>query len=159
MTDASRVRVPTALPALGDLPCYSAKGAGEGEPELISLSQTCQGTEFSGGKAPARSRPYPLWRLPVGVGPENQPTGYYWAHIPFSTLNRFNWKNSNPSYRDHPTKMTDVVMSISATYHPNWADIQASLNILSMKDEWMLLLDKVSEEAAPRKSRLGSLCY
>ena len=38
MTAASMVRVPTAPPALGDLPPYSAEGAGGGEPELVSPS-------------------------------------------------------------------------------------------------------------------------
>ena len=51
-TASSMVRVPTALPALGDLPPYSAEGAGGGEPEPVSPSQTHQGTKFGGEKAP-----------------------------------------------------------------------------------------------------------
>ena len=50
---ASMVRGPTVPPALGgDLPPYLADGARGGEPELVSLSQTCQGTKFSAGQAP-----------------------------------------------------------------------------------------------------------
>ena len=39
-----------APPALGDLPPYSADGATGDEPELVSLSQTHQGTKFGQGK-------------------------------------------------------------------------------------------------------------
>ena len=53
-------RVPTGPPSLEDLPPYSAEGTGESEPELVSPSQTYQGTKFSGGKAPTRAGQYPL---------------------------------------------------------------------------------------------------
>ena len=43
--------------------------------------------------------------------------------------------------------MTDLAASISATHHPNWADIQALLNILPTGDEQRLVLDKANEEA------------
>ena len=49
-----------------------------------------------------------------------QPAGYYWAPTPFCTSDLLNWKSSNPSYRDDPTKMTDLVMSTFAIHHPNW---------------------------------------
>ena len=42
MGAVSMVRVPTALPALGDLPPYPAEGTGESEPELVSLSRALQ---------------------------------------------------------------------------------------------------------------------
>ena len=77
MTAVSMVRVPTALLDPGDLPPYLAKGTGESAPELVSPSQTRQGTKFGGGKAPTRAGQYPLWRLAVGVEPEGQPARYY----------------------------------------------------------------------------------
>ena len=47
--------VPLSLQPWGDLPPYLADGARGGEPELVSLSQTCQGTKFSAGQAPTRA--------------------------------------------------------------------------------------------------------
>ena len=147
MAAASMVRVPMAPPALGDLPPYSAEGTGESEPELVLPSQICQGTKFGGGRAPTGAGQYPLLRLPVGgVGPEGQPAGYYWAHTLLSTSDLLNWKSSNPSYRNDCTKMTDLAASVFATHHPNWADIQALLNILLTRDERRLVLDKANEE-------------
>ena len=43
--------------------------------------------------------------------------------------------------------MTDLAASIFATHHPNWADMQALLNILLVRDEQRLVLDKANEEA------------
>ena len=43
--------------------------------------------------------------------------------------------------------MTDLVVSIFSTHHPNWTDIQAPLNSLLTGDEWRLVLDKTNEEA------------
>ena len=81
----------------------------------------------------------------MGVGPESQPSGYYWAHIPFSTSDLLNWKGSNPSHRGEPPKMTDSVASIFVTHQPNWAAIPALLNILLTRDEQRLGLDKANE--------------
>ena len=83
----------------------------------------------------------------MGVGPEGQPAGCYWAHILFSTSDLLNWNSSNPSYRDEPTKMTALVALVFSNHHPKWADIQALLNILLVGDEWRLLLDKANKEA------------
>ena len=68
------------------------------------------------------------------------------VHSPFSTLDLLNYKNTNPSYRDDPSKMTDLVTTIFATHHAKWADILALLNILLAGDEWRLVLDKANEE-------------
>ena len=84
MAAVSMVKVPMAPPALGDLHPYSAEGAVGNEPEFISPSQTRQGTKLGGGQAPITVGQYTLPRLPVGVGSEGQPAGYYWAHTPFS---------------------------------------------------------------------------
>ena len=43
--------------------------------------------------------------------------------------------------------MTDLVASVFAIRHPNWADIQTLLNILLTEDEQRLVLDKANEEA------------
>ena len=48
------------------------------------------------GKAPTGAGQYPFQKLPVGVGPEGQPAGYYWTHTLFSTLDLLNWKSSTP---------------------------------------------------------------
>ena len=105
------------------------------------------GNQIGWRKSPYRGRAYPLRRLPVGAGPEGQPAGYYWARTPFSASDLLNWESSSPSYRDGPTKMTDLAASIFATHHPNWADMQALLNILLVRDEQRLVLDKANEEA------------
>ena len=42
--------------------------------------------------------------------------------------------------------MTDLVASIFATHHPNWADVQVLLNILLTADERWLAINKASEE-------------
>ena len=82
----------------------------------------------------------------MGVWPEGQPAGYF-GHILCFTSDLLNWKSSDPSYKDDPDKMTDLVASVFATHHPNWADIQALLNSLHMGDEQRLVLDKANEEA------------
>ena len=56
----SMVGVPTAPPALGDLPPYLAEGTGESEPELVAPSQTHQGTKSGEGKAAPWAQQYPL---------------------------------------------------------------------------------------------------
>ena len=43
--------------------------------------------------------------------------------------------------------MANLIMSIFATHHPNWANVQALLNILLMADEMQLVIKKVNEEA------------
>ena len=43
--------------------------------------------------------------------------------------------------------MTDLVVSVFATHHPNWTDIQALLNSLLTWDKQRLVLDKANEEA------------
>ena len=60
MAAVSMFRVPTAHPSLRDLPPYSAEGTGESEPELVSPSQSSQGTKFGGGQAPSGAGQNPL---------------------------------------------------------------------------------------------------
>ena len=43
--------------------------------------------------------------------------------------------------------MTDLITSIFATHHLNWADVQALLNILLTVDERELVINKANEEA------------
>ena len=71
---------------------YSNVWNGESVPKLASPSLIGQGTKFGGGKAPTGAGQYPFRRLSVGVGPEGQPAGYYWAHTLFSTLDLLNGK-------------------------------------------------------------------
>lgn len=54
LATAGMVRVPCP-PALGDLPPDAAEGVGGGEPELVSPSQTHQGTTIYGGQVPPRA--------------------------------------------------------------------------------------------------------
>ena len=77
---------------------------------------------------------------------QEQPAGYYWAHTLCPTSDLLHWKSSNPSYRDDPAKMTDLVLSVFAVHYPNLADTQA-LNSLLMGNERRLVLDKANEEA------------
>ena len=60
MAAASMVRVPTAPAALEDLPPYTAEETEESAPELVSPSQTHQGTKLDGGQGPTRAEQYPL---------------------------------------------------------------------------------------------------
>ena len=43
--------------------------------------------------------------------------------------------------------MADLITSIFATHHPNWADAQALLNILLTVDERWLVINWANEEA------------
>ena len=43
--------------------------------------------------------------------------------------------------------MADLITSIFATHHLNWADVQALLNILLTVDERELVINKANEEA------------
>ena len=74
---------------------------------MVSSSQIYQRTKFGWGQAPTRAGQQPLWRLPVGVGPEGQPTGYYWAHSPVSTSDLLKWRNSERT-RVYPFRMDGV---------------------------------------------------
>ena len=87
-------------------------------------------------------------QYPIGeVNQEVQTTDYYWAHTLFSTSDLLNWKNSNPSYKDDPQRIADLITSIFAIHHPNWADVQALLNILLTVDERQLVINRANEEA------------
>ena len=107
MATVSMVRVPTAPPALGDLPHYWTEGPEESEPELISLSQTCQGTKFSREKAPTRAGQHTLQK---GTPSESRARGpahwILWAHAPFSTSDLLNQKNSERT-RVYPFRMDE----------------------------------------------------
>ena len=84
---------------------------------------------------------------PIGeVNQEVQTTDYYWAHTLFSTSDLLNWKNSNPSYKDDPQRIADLITSIFAIHHPNWADVQALLNILLTVDERQLVINRANEK-------------
>ena len=90
----------------------------------VSPSKTHQSTQFGQGASVSGARQFPLRQYPVdGVYEQSQPASYDWAHTPFSTSDLLNYKNSNPSYRDDPQKIADLVISIFATHHPNWADV------------------------------------
>ncbi|KAK1341687.1 hypothetical protein QTO34_016435 [Cnephaeus nilssonii] len=78
--------------------------------------------------------------------PGGQPTGCYWAHIPFPTSDSLNWKLSNPSYREDTQNMADLITSNTATDHSKWADMLALLDILLMADERQLVINKANEE-------------
>lgn len=104
-------------PKPGDLPPYSAVGAGQSESEQVPPSLTSQGTTVSGGLAPSRAWQYPLPRLPMRVGPKSKTDGYYCTHPLISSSDWLNWKNSVPSYRDDAAKMIDLVMMVFATHH------------------------------------------
>ena len=116
--------------------------------EYLSPPRTRQGTLYNQRTSNGVASQYPLRQYPIGgVNEEGQPAGYYWAHSPFSTLDLLNWKNFNTSYRDDPQKVADLVASIFATHHPNWADVQALLNILLTADERRLVLNRANQEA------------
>ena len=122
---------------------YSDEGNGESAPELASLSPFGQGTKFRGRKAPTWAGQYPFRRLPVGAGPA------CWILLgtySVSYIRSVKLEKLNPSYRDDPAKMTDLVLSVFAIHYPNLADTQA-LNSLLMGNERRLVLDKANEEA------------
>ena len=85
-------------------------------------------------------------QYPIGrINQEGQSDDHYWAHTPFSTSDLLKWENSNLSHRDDPQKLADLVASVLATHHPNWADVQALLNILLMADERQVIINKDNE--------------
>ena len=43
--------------------------------------------------------------------------------------------------------MADLIASICATHHPNWADVEALLNILLTVDERWLVINKANRES------------
>ena len=100
------------------------------------------------GSLPIWSKAVSFEAIPIRVvNQEGQPTGYYWAHTLFSTSDLLNWTNPNPTYRENPQRMADLIASIFVTHHPNWADVQALLNILLTADERWLVINKANEEA------------
>ncbi|KAK1337030.1 hypothetical protein QTO34_003075 [Cnephaeus nilssonii] len=86
----------------------------------------------------------------------------------FSNSDLLNWKNVNPSYREDPQKMEHFITSFFTTHNPNWADVQALLNILlingrgktgNSKNLWAqgmnLEIELYQEVRASLRTRLG----
>ena len=80
------------------------------------------------------------------VNQEGQFTDYCRDHTSFSTSDLLNWKDSNPSYREDPQKMAQLITSIFATRDPNWTEVQTLFNILLTVDEKQLVIKKANEE-------------
>ena len=56
---------------------------------------------------------------------------------------------------DNLQRMADLVTSIFATHHPpNWADMQALLNILLTADERWLVINRANKEAQVSTKRI-----
>nr|KAF6297599.1 hypothetical protein mPipKuh1_009684 [Pipistrellus kuhlii] len=134
---------------LGNPGTWVAMAPPSRDEQTVSPSRTSQGTQCGPG-APQTGVvvPYQPRQLPVGgVDPKDQPTGYYWARTPFSVSDLLKWKTTNPSYREDPQKTTDFFTFIFSTHQPNWADVEALLNILLTSDERKLVREKALEEA------------
>ena len=100
------------------------------------------------GSLPIWSKAVSFEAIPIRVvNQEGQPTGYYWAHTLFSTSDLLNWTNPNPTYRENPQRMADLIASILATHHLNWADVQALLSILLTVYKRQLVINRANEEA------------
>ena len=52
-----------------------------------------------------------------------------------------------PSPRDDPQRMANLIIPIFSTHHPTWTDVQALLNILLTANARQLVIYKVNEEA------------
>ncbi|CAK6445561.1 unnamed protein product [Pipistrellus nathusii] len=134
---------------LGNPGTQAAKAPPSRDEQTVSPSRSSQGTQCGPG-APQTGMvvPYQPRQLPVGgVDPKDQPTGYYWARTPFSVSDLLKWKSTNPSYQEDPQKTTDFFTFIFSTHQPNWADVEALLNILLTSDERKLVREKALEEA------------
>ena len=76
----------------------------------------------------------PAHRLLLGL--------YSILHFRLTELEKFKTLN-----REEPQRMAELIASISATYHPNWADVQALLNIPLTVDKRWLVTNMANKEA------------
>ncbi|XP_059581502.1 uncharacterized protein LOC132249856 [Alligator mississippiensis] len=104
-----------------------------------------EGTVGDGAFSPVVSRlqsgAQPVVQAPLrqAVGPEGEPV---FVHVPFSTADLINWKQSVGQYRQNPEAMAQLFSTIFLTHQPNWIDIQALLAALLTPEEKRLVLEK-----------------
>ncbi|KYO24243.1 hypothetical protein Y1Q_0004285 [Alligator mississippiensis] len=81
------------------------------------------------------------------AGPEGRPI---FVHVPFSTADLINWKQSTGPYRQNPEAMVQLFTTIFLTHQPNWQDIQALLVALLTLEEKRLVLEEACAVAQQR---------
>ncbi|KAF1526959.1 hypothetical protein FQV19_0012918, partial [Eudyptula minor] len=86
----------------------------------------------------------PVLQAPLrqAVGPTGEPV---YVHVPFTTSDLLNWKQSVGSYRSNPDGMYSMIKTVRMTHNSNWGDIQALLEYLFMYEERRAVLEKARE--------------
>lgn len=74
------------------------------------------------------------------------------VYTAFSTADLYAWKDHLGSYTEAPHRYAELVLSIIRTHNPNWADLQAMLDIFLMAEERPLMV-------ATGKNRIPSLIW
>ncbi|KAF1450295.1 hypothetical protein FQV07_0010168, partial [Pygoscelis papua] len=87
----------------------------------------------------------PIIQAPLrqAIGMEGQPV---FVHVPFTTSDLLNWKQSVGSYWENAEGMHQLLETIMLTHNPNWGDIQAMLNTFFTMEERRMVLGKAKEE-------------
>lgn len=121
-------RFPMLPPPLLDTSEMQPRGATSPPPYeegMVPPLKTQQGTKIDQRTPLSRSGQFTLRKYLIGGISENsQPACHCRDHTGFPTLDLPNRKNTNNSYREDPQKITDLIISIFAAHHPNWADVQ-----------------------------------
>ncbi|KFQ65261.1 hypothetical protein N335_07732, partial [Phaethon lepturus] len=81
------------------------------------------------------------------------------VHVPFTTSDLLNWKQSIGTYRENPEGMHQLLETIMLTHNPNWGDMQALLNTFFTADEKKMVLEKAKEEGERRNRSEDSNQY
>ena len=87
------------------------------------------------------------------MGPEGLPV---FVHVPFTTSDLLNWKQSVGSYRRNPEGVHQLLETIMLTHNPNWGDIQALLNTFFTAEEKRMVIERAREEGGRRNRQEDS---
>ena len=108
-----------------------------GNENFSPVSSRTRGHTQPGVQAPLRQ----------AVGPEGLPV---FVHVPFTTSDLLNWKQSVGSYRGNPEGVHQRLEAIMLTHNPNWGDIQALLNTFFTAEEKRMVIERAREEGGRR---------
>nr|XP_009676976.1 PREDICTED: uncharacterized protein LOC104146587 [Struthio camelus australis] len=75
------------------------------------------------------------------------------VHVPFTTSDLLNLKQSVGSYRENPEKMHHLLETIMLTHNPNWGDVQTLFNTFFTLEEKRMVVEKAREEGGKRNNR------
>ena len=137
--------VPTAPPSY-----KNSAGQSIINPNLQSCNEN-----FSPISSQTRGHTQPGVQAPLrqAVGPEGLPV---FVHVPFTTSDLLNWKQSVGSYRGNPEGVHQLLETIMLTHNPNWGDIQALLNTFFTAEEKRMVIERAREEGGRRNRQEDS---